>query len=73
MGERRPLGPWLGCPPQAPTPPTNTLATHDSLLLSRAPAHLASLLLLSPPAPFSPGGLSLAHRESSWQPAIRGA
>lgn len=49
-------------------------AAHDSLLLSRALAqNLSSLVSPLPHHPILPGGPSLAHRESSWQPAFQGA
>lgn len=50
-----------------------TLAAHRLLLLSPTPPDTRHPCRPRPSLPVPPAGPSLAHRESSWQPAFQGA
>lgn len=63
-----------GCPPQAPSLPSANAGPLMTLFSCLVPLpNTPSSLVFHPSRPALPGGPSLAHRESSWQPAFRGA
>lgn len=67
-----PVGP--GCLPQVPSLPSANTGLLTTLFSCLVPLpNTLSSLVSHPSHPVLPGGPSLAHRESSWQPAFQGA